>query len=155
MKRLKFSWVIPNKLAGCAGPRNNGDLRFLKRNGVTLLVRLAEEAFARVTTEQVVESGLMDLHEPISDFTSPPQEKIAKIVNQVDDTMKNGGSVAISCDAGVGRTGMILACVLISQCFTTESAIDIVKKRRNQPKAWETHDQYQAILEYARNIGKE
>jgi len=155
MKRLRFSWVIPNKLAGCAGPRDSDDLRFLKRNGVALLVRLAEEHIAQVTTEQVVRSGLMDLHEPISDFTGPPQEIIAKIVSQVNNTIEIGESVAISCDAGIGRTGMVLTCILISRCFTIERAIDIVQRRRKQPRACETLSQYQTILGYARSIGKE
>jgi len=155
MKRLNFSWVIPNKLAGCAGPRGGGDLRFLKRNGITLLVRLVEEHIAQVTTEQIAKLGLMDLHEPISDFAAPPQEKIVKIVNQAKDTIEVGGSVVISCDAGIGRTGMILTCILISYCYTTERAIDTVQKTRNQHKAWETNDQYQAIHRYARTIGKE
>lgn len=142
-------------MAGCAGPRDDGDLRFLKRNGITLLVRLVEEHFAQVTTQQIVKSGLMGLHEPISDFTAPSQKKIANIVNQAKDTIKLGGRVVISCDAGVGRTGMILTCILISYCYTIERAIDTVQKTRNQPKAWETADQYKAILRYARTMGKE
>jgi len=75
MRRLNFNWVIPNKLAGCAGPIDSNELKYLKKEGITLLVRLAERHKANVTPQEVKEAGLQDLHEPIADLMLPPNNR--------------------------------------------------------------------------------
>ena len=153
MNRLNFSWVIADKLAGCAGPQDMVDLRFLKRKGITLIVRLAEEHKTHVSEDEVLKSGLKDFHEPIGDFTAPPQNQITRIVDHVRKSLEDGDVIAVSCGAGIGRTGMILACILISLNHSVEDALDIAERTRGH-RAWETNEQYQAILEYA-NTKKE
>ncbi len=125
-------------------------MAFLKEKGITLIVRLAEKHKAKVTPQQAINAGLKDLHEPIPDFHAPSQEQIDKITKQVKDYLNKGGRIAVSCDAGAGRTGTILSCILISLCYTVDEAVEKVKKTRNQDKAWEKPEQYQAILTWAK-----
>lgn len=154
MTRLNFSWVIPEKLAGCAGPINDVELLFLRKQGISLIVRLVEKRKARISKEQLTRVGLKDLHEPIIDFRAPSQEQINKIVTEVKDVLSKGGRVAVSCGAGIGRTGTILSCILISFCYTLDKAIEKVRETRRQEQAWETMDQHQAIVRFAESMEK-
>jgi len=154
MRRLNFSWVIPNKLAGCAGPINSNELKYLKKEGITLLVRLAERHKANVTPQEVEKAGLQDLHEPVTDFHAPSQQQIDRIITKVKETLDEGGRIAVSCGAGIGRTGTILSCILISLCYTVEEASKLVPRTRKQKRGWETEDQHQMITSFARRVGK-
>jgi hypothetical protein len=82
-------------LAGCSGPIDDSELLFLKQQGITLLVRLAEKQKAKVTSQQVLRAGLKDLHEPIMDFHAPSQEQIDRIVKNVKEFLKRKGSSCI------------------------------------------------------------
>jgi len=154
MNRLNFSWVIPNRLAGCAGPQDFSDLLFLRRQGINSVVRLAEEYIVQVSREEIAKSGLKDFHEPIKDSTAPSQNQINRIVCYVRKSIDNGDVIAVSCDAGIGRTGTILVCILISLEHSTQEALDIVERTRRY-RAWEVNEQYEAILDYAKTLGKE
>jgi len=149
MEGLNFSWVIPNRLAGCAGPRHRDDLLFLKRQGITMLVRLAENDEAMVTSKQVTAAGLLDLHVPVYDSCSPPQAQLDMVTSHVRRCIAAGGRVAISCKAGVGRTGMMLSCVLVSMGFPLGEALETLKRTRNQLEAYESSDQHNAIITFA------
>jgi len=154
MERLNFSWVIPNRLAGCAGPTSNSDLEFLKEKGITLLVRLTEKHEAKVTPQQVKKADLEDLPEPVPDLKAPSQERIDKITKRIIDYLNMGKPVAVSCVGGIYRTGTILSCILISLCYTVDEAVQKVQKTRKQDRVWEGPEQYQAILTHAKRIGK-
>lgn len=122
MDPLNFGWVIDDKLTGCAGPVSDSELTLLKKKGITSIVRLAQKYSAQVTSEQVVRAGLKDFHEPIRDFGAPSQKQIDRIVGHIKQSMANGERVAVCCDAGIGRTGLVLTCTLISLCSTLDQA---------------------------------
>jgi atypical dual specificity phosphatase len=117
---LFFSWVIPGRLAGARAPMIPRDLKVLSELGISLLVRLTEARF--VTTEQVQEAGLEDLHDPVPDFGVPQIEQALRIVDRVQTTMMSGRAVVISCLAGHGRTGTMLSCCLVAQGFSADDA---------------------------------
>jgi atypical dual specificity phosphatase len=152
LEGLNLSWVIAEKLAGCASPSDDYDLLFLKKQSISLIVRLAEDREAEVTSEQIKKIGLKDIHEPIPDKTAPSPSQIKKIVDGVKDALDKGEKVAVSCKAGKGRTGTILTCILVSLGYKLHEAIDQVQATRGQNKAWETDEQYHAILGFTETI---
>ena len=152
IRALNFSWVAMNKLAGFRGPTGDDDLEFLKKKHIYVLVRLAEKHKALVTTEQVSKFGFEDHPFPIPDFNPPSETQIEQITKLVKDRLDAGNRVAVSCGAGIGRTGTILMCILISMCHSYEEASVMMKDAGRKP--FETDEQKQAITNYAKKIGK-
>jgi protein-tyrosine phosphatase len=48
---------------------------------------------------------------PISDFGVPKVSAMRKIISQVTVYSQRGSNIAVHCHAGVGRTGMFMACL--------------------------------------------
>lgn len=128
MQALNFCWLIPNKLAGCRGPRSPQDLRNLRSLGICAVVRLADRGEAGVSPTQVRDAGMEDCHEPVPDFCAPGLEEVNRALTFVENALLAGIPVAISCGAGYGRTSTLLACYLIRQGLTAAEAIQRVKE---------------------------
>jgi atypical dual specificity phosphatase len=60
--------------------------------------------------------------------------------------------VAVHCGAGLGRTGVILACWFVSKNLSVKNAI--ARVRRLRPGSIETESQEEAVAEFARRNGK-
>ncbi len=146
MISLNFGWVVDHKLAGSRGPRSKQDLVSLRTQGIGALVRLVESYETLVTTKDVNDAGLEDYNEPVRDFTAPTQEQIDKIITYIDSHLERGVPVGVSCNAGIGRTGVILACYLVHKGFTAKDAIEVVRKKRDRVP--EVPEQTEAIKEY-------
>ncbi|AKG53314.1 cyclindependent kinase inhibitor [Dehalogenimonas sp. WBC-2] len=150
--RLNFSWVIEGQLAGHQGVVNIDDLRWLKQQGIQAMVRLIEKNQAEVTAEQIEAMGIWDCHEPITDFGAPTPEQIDRIIRFIQKAEEAGRPVSVSCRAGIGRTGTILACVLVSKGYDADTAIKEVSKKRSG--SIEMKNQELAVHEYAASLGQ-
>jgi atypical dual specificity phosphatase len=148
-KHLKFSWVIEGRLAGCAKPYLKEDLEFLYAQGIRALVRLEEGGFE---AKDVIKASIEDLQEPIPDFTAPSQKQIDRIVQFIKSQLAEGKPLAVSCGAGIGRTGTILTCYLISECYSLEDAKSLIITRGRKPYEEDT-GQEKAIKKYAKRKG--
>lgn len=153
MNKLDFSWVIEGKLAGHQAPSSEQDLIWLKQQGILALVRMAEKNRTKVDQLQIECLGLSDCHMPVTDFTAPKQAQIDRMVTFITNALAEGRPVGVSCGAGLGRTGTILACYLISFCLSSEEAIREVRAKR--PGSIETKEQEQAVRTYASRLGKQ
>lgn len=149
MERLNFSWLIPGKIAGHGGPMSRSDLEFLHGKGVRALVRMAENP--AVTHSDVGQSGLLDYHEPVPDFAAPTEKQLEKIIGFINECVSEGKPVAVSCRAGVGRTGTVLACYLVSAGFSPEAALEEVRRKRGA--GLETPEQKEAVRNWAKRRG--
>lgn len=153
MERLNFSWLIDGEISGHSAPLTEDDLVFLKSKGIRALVRMAEKHKVRVTPRKIESHGFMDLHEPVIDFTAPTQYQIDKIITFIKASISNGMPIGVSCGAGIGRTGTILACYLISKSYNSEQAMEEVKRKRGA--GIETEEQKKAVRKYAERLHKQ
>ena len=150
---LNFSWVVEGEIAGCRGPHSDSDLSTLVALGIRALVRLADTEEATVTTQRVRGAGLEDCHEPVPDWTAPKQEQIHRVLSFVADALDSGDPVAVSCGAGYGRTGTILACYLVSEGRGADDAIQhLISVRPVSEEILRIAGQKEAVFEFERRF---
>ena len=147
---LNFSWVIEDEVAGSRGPRSKPDLTSLKKKGVGALVRLVEADEAYITADDVRDAGLEDYNEPIPDFHAPTDAQIDKIIEYIDAHLQSGVPVGVSCYAGIGRSGVVLACYLLHRGYSAKDALQLVRRRRGRGP--EVPVQIEAVEAYWRRI---
>ncbi len=152
IRYMNFGWVLENELAGSQGPVSMQDLFFLYQQGVRAVIRMEERTIPADTGGHV---DIVDMYVPVRDFTPPAQEQIQRMIDFIDEQAVNGGRpVAVSCYAGIGRTGTVLACYLVKRGAEPADAIDEV--RRLRPGSIQTPEQEAAVYEYAqRRAAKE
>jgi len=151
--KLNFSWIIPGKLAGHAAPKAKVELAWLNSQGILALVRMAGLEEARVDSVQVASLGMWDLREPVPDFAAPSKDQIKRMIKFIGEALAADRPVGISCGAGLGRTGTVLACYLVSsQGYAAAAAISAVRKKR--PGSIETKQQEQAVKDFASRVKK-
>ena len=146
-RRVNFSWVIDDLLAGHQGPISDQDLSWLKQHGILALVRLIKQERDSVTSSHIVNQGMWDCHKPVPDFSTPKPEQVDKIIQFIDISISSQRPVGVSCMAGLGRTGTILACYLVSKGHDADAAINEVRNKR--PGSIETEAQENVVKAYA------
>ncbi len=123
-----------------------------RQNGVQVVVVLPETAEILEKTGRdllgfYTSQGLSAYHFPIRDFNIPTAEILAGAVETVLSEAQAGRNVAVHCNAGIGRTGLVLAC-LARRVFgwTGEQAVAWV--RQFIPDAVETEEQKRVVAEF-------
>jgi len=145
-----FGWLVPGELAGSARPMNDDSLAALSAQGVRAVVSLTEEPLPAAALRA---ADLDAVHLPVADFTAPTRGQIAAAIAAIDRFVAAGRPVAVHCAAGLGRTGTILACALVSRGHTAPGAIAAVRAAR--PGAIETPEQEAAVAEWATSRERE
>lgn len=69
-------------------------------------------------------------HFPFPDLTAPILQEVADVVSQIIDRLRIPQNVAIHCNAGVGRTGVVTACIIRSRMRCSgEEALTYLKEQ--------------------------
>jgi protein-tyrosine phosphatase len=118
-------WIdaaVPGRLALLARPRGadwlDDEVRSLRRSGVDVLVSLlAPDEMRELELDSeagcCAAAGIGFISFPIQDRSVPasPQATV-EVVTRIAALLRQGKSVAIHCRQGVGRAGLMSACVL-------------------------------------------
>ena len=145
MRYMNFSWIRDNEVGGSQGPAGMRDLFFLYQSGVRAMIRMEERT---ISADGGGMLDIVDMFEPVPDFTPPSQEQIDRMLGFIEAQNADGRPVAVSCYAGIGRTGTVLACYLVSKGAWPGDAVEEI--RRLRPGSVQTPEQEAAVYEFAR-----
>lgn len=118
---------------------------------VLSLLTSEEERTLDLTDEakQVKAQGMEFLSLPIPDREVPSsQARVAATLDQLNVHLSSGKNVVIHCRQGIGRSGLVAACLLVTSGLDPVSAVQKVSDARGVPVP-ETQDQRRWIDHYA------
>jgi atypical dual specificity phosphatase len=140
-----FGWLLEGELAGSARPQSGEALSLLWAAGVRVVVNLGAQP---LPTDAVAQAGLRSREFPVADFTAPTPAQLEAATAAIEEAVAQGQPVVVCCGAGLGRTGTVLAAVLVRRGRSASEAIAAVRARR--PGSIETPEQEAAIASYER-----
>lgn len=116
---------------------------------VVILVETSEilEKSGRDLRKLYLKQGMGLLHLPIQDYDIPDPKVLKQTVTEALDLVRQGKNIAIHCSGGIGRTGMMLAC-MAKQVFHTDGEQAIAWVRKYVPGAVETDYQRQLVIDF-------
>ena len=118
------------------GDRLEDEIQSLKQEGVDVLVSLLtpEEVFyfdLQAEPNNCQACGIEFISFPITDRETPESETITlEFVQRLAEFVKAGKGVAIHCYAGIGRSSLIAACVLVALGINPRAAFGLIKNSR-------------------------
>ncbi|MDX2155219.1 MAG: dual specificity protein phosphatase family protein [Hyphomicrobiaceae bacterium] len=150
-------WVdapLRGRLAVVSRPRSPAHFGALKAGGIDVLVSMLEPDEAESVgladeARHCAEVGIEFMHLPITDhgvptsFTSMEQALVA-----IAGHLEQGRGVGAHCFAGLGRSPLLVAAVLIHHGHTDETAVELVSEARGTSVP-EMDEQYAWLLELA------
>lgn len=149
------------KLGVAARPRGGDWLdeelkNWQKENVDTVVSLLTPEEESEFSLEEEAGNtrrhGMQFVAIPVQDRQVPASEKaIESVVHKLDATLSSGRNVLVHCRQGIGRSGLLAACLLIHRGSTADEAVEELSKVRNT-QVPETVEQRQWINRYASKV---
>jgi len=142
-----FSWLEKSKIAGCARPVTEGELKAVKEQGIQAIVSLTGTP---LNPDAVSRIGFEYLHSHISG--APSIKQLDHIIQFVERENAQSKPVLVHCGEGKGRTGTVLAAYLVYHGLSADEAIRMVREKR--PGSIENLEQENAVLEFEKHLKK-
>jgi ADP-ribosyl-[dinitrogen reductase] hydrolase len=158
-------WVVPGLLL--AGEHPSGFNPEATRHRVGQLLAAGIECFLDLTHPTEIESydRALPLHieylrKPIRDHGLPERrEHMMEILDCLHDALRSARPAYVHCRAGIGRTGMVIGCLLVERGLSGEQALDELARlwqqcQRSQfwPSVPETEAQTEYVRQWVRRI---
>jgi len=142
----KFSWVIENKLAGSGIPTSIDEVQWIIEQGVKSIVTIREEPLADNWIKDV-----NYLHVISNDMGVPEFNDLIHAVDFIHRRITNKEPVLVHCLAGMGRTGVVLACYLVK--YQNMSADEATQKiREERPGSIQSYPQEEIIFRFEKSL---
>ncbi len=129
-----------------------GELASLKARGVTdlatMLTPAEEEECGLLAEEQLcAELGIGFHRHPIYDRGVPPEQGFDQFISSLVPILLQQGFLAVHCRAGIGRSGVVTAALLIRLGLSAHDAIMLISNSRGF-EIPDTDAQYEFIFAY-------
>jgi len=141
---FNFGWIREGALAGMGYPDADA-WPHLVDEGIGAVVSLTR----REPPGDPEGAGLKTLHAPVPDFGTPSDADLRRTLRFMRAQIEAGRAVVVHCQAGQGRTGLVLAAYLVYEGMSAEDAIARVRTLR--PGSIETAEQLQLVKRFARS----
>jgi atypical dual specificity phosphatase len=140
--------VVSQTLAGSAAPGVTGrpistDRHFLEDRGVIAIVSLSETEL-----EWAALAPLAHLRERVEDYRAPTIEQMLRI-EAFWLLHRPTGIVCIHCNAGMGRTGTVLCCLLLCEDSSLDAAASLSRIRGLRSGSVQTTKQEDFVREWS------
>jgi protein-tyrosine phosphatase len=146
-------------LARCPGVMGydlQQEIREIKDSGASLLVSLLpdDDYYHACRPDEFIraleEAGLEQLSHPIIDLGVPEDlDAYVKDVVSIAERVKKGEKIVIHCLAGIGRTGMTAACVLVALGCGPARARELVRSIPSDMRRIQGVDQERLVDRFA------
>ncbi|XP_058846593.1 cyclin-dependent kinase inhibitor 3-like isoform X2 [Acipenser ruthenus] len=130
------------------------DIGELKAQGVQeVFVFCTRGELIKYRVPQLLDSyrhlGLGVHHLPFPDGSAPELGQCCQILGELQESLESNRRTVIHCYGGLGRSGLIAACLLLrlSHSLTPEKAIELLREQRG-PGAIQTVKQYNFLHEF-------
>ncbi|MCF7817248.1 MAG: dual specificity protein phosphatase family protein [Kiritimatiellales bacterium] len=118
------------------GPYDPGNalLKIYKQHHIAFAIMLVTDAELEKKAKRDLlsiykQNNIQPIRFPIADYTSPELHAFSKTVDQVSGYLRAGAHMAVHCNAGVGRTGVMTCCIVRDITgMTTGEAIEYVRQ---------------------------
>lgn len=95
--------------------------------------------------------GIFFLSFPIPDRGVPDADEVRQIAGRLARDVVDGRSVAIHCRAGIGRSSLMAACVLVLMGMAPGEALSLIRDARGVPVP-DTDEQRDWIMSFSRGM---
>jgi ADP-ribosylglycohydrolase len=152
-------WALPGLLL--AGEHPAALTAEATRQRLSTLLAAGIECFLDLTHpgeiepyDQALPFHIEYLRKPIRDHGLPEKrEHMMEILDCLHDALRSGRPVYVHCRAGIGRTGMVVGCLLVERGLTGEQALDELAsrwQRCERSKFWPSVPETEAQTDYVR-----
>ncbi len=129
------------------------DLATMKAQGVSHIVPLlTSDEFSAYGVDELLDAyqqaGFITRRLPILDQSVCSAAEMKELVQWLTDNLAEGANIMVHCVGGLGRSGLVAACYLISKGLNAEAAIEEIRRVRS-PRAVESAVQEAFIRSFA------